>query len=143
MPGKARATRPIGAITVQLDAEVNNIDRQGLLVQGPQGQVPVGLGLPNGQGKQQQNLPDTGLVVGEVQPGPSAAAGLQGGIRTEQFQGGSVSVGSDVITALMANRWTAWKTCRSRRTHRHFSERGSLLKFVAGQPPELSVIGAR
>ncbi|GGL78951.1 serine protease [Deinococcus aerolatus] len=74
----------------------------GLLVQGPQGQpVPVGLGLLNGQGKQQLNLPDTGLVVGDVQPGtPAATAGLQGGTRTEEFQGGSVSVGGDVIVAI-------------------------------------------
>ena len=74
----------------------------GLLVQGPQGQqVPVGLGLLNGQGKQQLNLPETGLVVGEVQPGtPAATAGLQGGTRTEEFQGGLVRVGGDVITAI-------------------------------------------
>ncbi|CAM4235555.1 S1C family serine protease [Deinococcus marmoris] len=72
----------------------------GLVVQGPQGQVPVGLGLLNGQGKQEQNLPETGLVVGQVQPGtPAAAAGLQGGTRTEEFQGGAVSVGGDVIVA--------------------------------------------
>ena len=72
----------------------------GLLVQGPQGALPVGLGLLNSQGKQQLKLPDTGLVVGQVQPGtPAARAGLRGGTSEQQFRGGVVSLGGDVITS--------------------------------------------
>ncbi|GGL85760.1 serine protease [Deinococcus aerolatus] len=72
----------------------------GLLVQGPQGALPVGLGLLSSQGKQQLKLPDTGLVVGQVQPGtPAARAGLRGGTSEQQFRGGVVSLGGDVITS--------------------------------------------
>ncbi|MDV6374351.1 S1C family serine protease [Deinococcus arenicola] len=72
----------------------------GLVAQGQQGAVPIGLGMLTSQGKQQLKLPDTGLVIGQVQPGtPAAAAGLQGGTREQQFRGGLVSLGGDVITA--------------------------------------------
>ncbi len=72
----------------------------GLLVQGPQTPLAVGLGALTSQGKQQLNLPDQGLIVGQVQPGtPAARAGLQGGTRQQQFRGGAISLGGDVITA--------------------------------------------
>lgn len=72
----------------------------GLVAQGPQGGVAVGLSLLTSQGKQQLGLPDTGLVVGQVQPGtPAAEAGLKGGTRVERFRGGAVSLGGDVIVA--------------------------------------------
>jgi S1-C subfamily serine protease len=72
----------------------------GLLVQGPQTPVAVGLGVLTSQGKQQLNLPDQGLIVGQVQPGtPAARAGLQGGTRQQQFRGGMISLGGDIITA--------------------------------------------
>ncbi len=72
----------------------------GLVVQGPQGPAPLGLGTLSPQGKQQLGLPDTGLVVGQVQPGtPAAEAGLKGGTRVEQFRGGAISLGGDIITA--------------------------------------------
>ncbi|CAM4168236.1 S1C family serine protease [Deinococcus marmoris] len=72
----------------------------GLVVQGQQGRVAVGLGALTSQGKQLLKLPDTGLVVGQVQPGtPAAAAGLKGGTRTQEFRGGVISLGGDVIVA--------------------------------------------
>ncbi|OLV17597.1 S1C family serine protease [Deinococcus marmoris] len=72
----------------------------GLVVQGQRGQMAVGLGALTSQGKQQLKLPDTGLVVGQVQPGtPAAAAGLKGGTRTQEFRGGVISLGGDVIVA--------------------------------------------
>ncbi|GGO34888.1 S1C family serine protease [Deinococcus humi] len=72
----------------------------GLVVQGPQGPAALGLGTLSPQGKQQLGLPDTGLVVGQVQPGtPAAEAGLKGGTRVERFQGGAISLGGDIITA--------------------------------------------
>ncbi|CAM3303626.1 trypsin-like peptidase domain-containing protein [Deinococcus saxicola] len=72
----------------------------GLVVQGQRGQMAVGLGALTSQGKQQLKLPDSGLVVGQVQPGmPAATAGLRGGTRTQEFRGGVISLGGDVIVA--------------------------------------------
>ncbi|WP_103127455.1 S1C family serine protease [Deinococcus aerius] len=71
----------------------------GLVVQGPDRPVPVGLSALSSQGKQQLGLPETGLVVGSVQAGsPAAEAGLRGGTM-RAFQGGRVAVGGDVIVA--------------------------------------------
>ncbi|PNY81213.1 S1C family serine protease [Deinococcus koreensis] len=72
----------------------------GLVAQsGAQG-VPVGLSMLSSQGKQELKLPERGLVLRSVQPGsPAARAGLQGGTRIQEFRGGAVSLGGDVIVA--------------------------------------------
>ncbi|WP_084050810.1 S1C family serine protease [Deinococcus hopiensis] len=74
----------------------------GLVVQGGQGQiVPVGLSTLTAEGKRQLGLPDSGLVVGKVTPGsPAANAGLRGGSGTQDFRGGQVATGGDVIVGI-------------------------------------------
>lgn len=72
----------------------------GLVVQGPGQPVPVGLSALTSQGKRELGLPETGLVVGQVEPNtPAAKSGLRGGTRTQTFPGGQIVVGGDVITA--------------------------------------------
>lgn len=72
----------------------------GLVVQGAQGNVAVGLSVLSAQGKQELGMPDRGLVIARVQPGtPAARAGLKGGSGVQPFRGGAVSVGGDVIVA--------------------------------------------
>ncbi|MEW6422396.1 MAG: trypsin-like peptidase domain-containing protein [Deinococcota bacterium] len=72
----------------------------GLIVQGPGQPVPVGLSALTSEGKRELGLPETGLVVGQVEPNtPAAKSGLRGGTRTQTFQGGQIVVGGDVITA--------------------------------------------
>ncbi|MFC5847390.1 S1C family serine protease [Deinococcus petrolearius] len=71
----------------------------GLVAQAQGGQIPVGLSALTSNGKRQLELPETGLVVGEVVPdSPASRAGLRGGERTEEFRGGQVALGGDVIT---------------------------------------------
>ncbi len=72
----------------------------GLVVQGPGQLLPVGLSALSSQGKRELGLPETGLVVGQVEPNtPAAKSGLRGGTRTQTFRGGQIVVGGDVITA--------------------------------------------
>ncbi|THF85326.1 PDZ domain-containing protein [Deinococcus sp. KSM4-11] len=73
----------------------------GLLVQGQGQTIPVGLSALSPQGKAQLKLPESGLVIGDVTPGsPAARAGLKGGTTTQQFRGGQIALGGDVITAV-------------------------------------------
>jgi S1-C subfamily serine protease len=72
----------------------------GLVAQSRGQSVPVGLSALSPQGKEQLGLPPSGLVVGDVAPGsPAAKAGLRAGTDTQQFQGGQVALGGDVIVA--------------------------------------------
>lgn len=62
--------------------------------------VAVGLSMLSSEGKNTLNLPESGLVVGEVAPGtPAYAAGLRGGSDTQAFRGGIIRLGGDVIVA--------------------------------------------
>ncbi|GGL05078.1 S1C family serine protease [Deinococcus radiotolerans] len=73
--------------------------RGGLAVQSRQGLLPVGLSVLSSAGKRQLGLPDQGLVVGQVLPGtPAARAGLRAGTERQQFRGGLILLGGDVIT---------------------------------------------
>jgi len=75
----------------------------GLWVQGPTPNqpVPVGLSTLTTEGKRQLGLPDSGLLIGEVTPGtPAARAGLRGGEDTQDFPGGRILLGGDVIVGV-------------------------------------------
>ncbi|MFC4453182.1 S1C family serine protease [Deinococcus sonorensis] len=62
-------------------------------------QIAVGLGELRDEAKQQYKLPNSGLVIATVLPNtPASRAGLKGGTSTQQFQGGQISLGGDVIT---------------------------------------------
>ncbi|UQN06435.1 S1C family serine protease [Deinococcus sp. QL22] len=62
--------------------------------------VAVGLSMLSSEGKSTLNLPESGLVVGEVAPGtPAYLAGLRGGTETQAFRGGAIQLGGDVIVA--------------------------------------------
>lgn len=70
----------------------------GIVVRGRSGAMAVGLSMLAPRGKQAEGLPDKGLLLGEVAPGsPAARAGLRGGERVEDFQGGRIILGGDVI----------------------------------------------
>ncbi|GGK10889.1 serine protease [Deinococcus malanensis] len=70
----------------------------GLIVQSAQGAVAAGLSALSSSAKQDLDLPETGLVIGEVAPGsPAARAGLRGARQTQAFRGGEIALGSDVI----------------------------------------------
>ncbi|GHF51337.1 serine protease [Deinococcus metalli] len=72
----------------------------GLSAQAQGQNVPVGLSALSPQGKEQLGVPESGLVVGEVTPGsPAAKAGLKAGTDVQQFRGGQIVLGGDVITA--------------------------------------------
>ena len=63
--------------------------------------VPVGLGALSAQARTELKLPAQGLVVATVSAAsPAARAGIAGGSSTRQFQGGQISLGGDVITAI-------------------------------------------
>ncbi|WP_135228318.1 S1C family serine protease [Deinococcus fonticola] len=75
--------------------------KAGLLAQTGQGFIPVGVSALSAAARQEWRLPDAGIMVGAVTPGlPAARAGLRGGTREQQFRGGAVSLGGDVITAV-------------------------------------------
>lgn len=73
----------------------------GLVVQTGQGAMPVGLSILPSGARQEWKLPDAGIIVGGVTPNlPAAKAGLRGGTQTQQFRGGQITLGGDVITAI-------------------------------------------
>ncbi|GAA5501756.1 putative serine protease HtrA [Deinococcus xinjiangensis] len=73
----------------------------GLVAQTGQGAVPVGLSSLTPEARQTWKLPDAGILVGAVTKGlPAAQAGLRGGTQTQQFRGGQIRLGGDVITAI-------------------------------------------
>ncbi len=67
---------------------------------GPQ-PIPLGLGSLTGSARAQLGLPSRGLVIAKVSPNtPAARAGLVGGTSTKTFQGGQISLGGDIVTAV-------------------------------------------
>lgn len=73
----------------------------GLVAQTRQGVMPVGVSALSAAARQQWQLPDAGIVVGTVTPGlPAARAGLRGGTQTQQFRGGLIRLGGDVIVGV-------------------------------------------
>lgn len=69
----------------------------------PAGPQPVALGLSalSSSARQQFNLPPRGLLIKEVSPNtPAARAGVVGGRNTRDFQGGRITLGGDVVTAV-------------------------------------------
>lgn len=72
----------------------------GLIAATQRGPVAVGLSALTPQARHAWKLPDSGLLVGTVKPGlPAARAGLRGGNQVQQFRGGGITLGGDVITA--------------------------------------------
>ncbi|WP_310582431.1 trypsin-like peptidase domain-containing protein [Deinococcus sp.] len=69
----------------------------------PAGPQPVALGLSalSSSARQQFDLPPRGLLIKEVSPNtPAARAGVTGGRNTRDFQGGRITLGGDVVTAV-------------------------------------------
>ncbi|WP_407568904.1 S1C family serine protease [Deinococcus altitudinis] len=67
---------------------------------GPQ-PIPLGLSSLTGSARTQLGLPSRGLVIARVSPNtPAARAGLIGGTSTKTFQGGQISLGGDIVTAV-------------------------------------------
>ena len=69
----------------------------------PAGPQPVALGLSalSSSARQQFDLPPRGLLIKEVSPNtPAARAGVVGGRNTRDFQGGRITLGGDVVTAV-------------------------------------------
>ena len=67
---------------------------------GPQ-PIPLGLSSLTGPARTQLGLPSRGLVIARVSPNtPAARAGLVGGASTKTFQGGQISLGGDIVTAV-------------------------------------------
>lgn len=112
----------------------------GLLVQG-QGQViPVGLSALSPQGKEQLNLPENGLVVGEVTPGsPAAKAGLKGGTDTQEFRGGQIALGGDVITAANGNPVDGVEDLQAALIDRKQGDTVTLKVWRAGQTRDVTI----
>lgn len=72
----------------------------GLIARTQNGSLPVGLSALTAQARREWQLPDSGLLVGRVsENGAAAAAGIRGGTQSENFQGGSIRLGGDVIIA--------------------------------------------
>ncbi|CAM3943516.1 S1C family serine protease [Deinococcus frigens] len=112
----------------------------GLAVQGQQGYLPVGLGALTSQSKQQLKLPDTGLVVGQVQPGtPAAQAGLRGGTREQEFRGGVVSLGGDVIVKADGQPVDALEDLQAALINKTEGDTVSLTVVRGGQEREVKV----
>ena len=66
-------------------------------------QVPIGLSALSDQARQQLNLPSSGFLIGRVLPStPAAKAGLKGGTM-QQFPGGQIAVGGDVVVSADGN----------------------------------------
>jgi len=67
---------------------------------GPQ-PVALGLGSLTESAKAQLGLPARGVVIAQVnKDSPASRAGLVGGTSTRSFQGGQISLGGDVVTAV-------------------------------------------
>lgn len=72
----------------------------GLIVQTYQGNLPIGLSVLSSDGKKELGLPDRGLVIASVEPGtPAAKAGIKGGTGMQNFRGGAISTGGDIIVS--------------------------------------------
>ena len=62
--------------------------------------APVALSRVNPELRRQLNLPDSGVVIGTVDPeSPAGQAGLKAATRTENVRGGVIRYGGDVILA--------------------------------------------
>ena len=67
---------------------------------GPQA-VALGLSALSSGARAQFNLPPRGLLINEVGPNtPASRAGVVGGSSTRDFQGGRITLGGDVVTAV-------------------------------------------
>ena len=63
--------------------------------------VPMGLGALTQSARSELGLPAQGVVVASVsKDSPAARAGIVGGSKVRQFQGGQISLGGDVITRI-------------------------------------------
>ena len=67
---------------------------------GPQA-VALGLSALSSSARAQFSLPPRGLLIDKVSPNtPAARAGVVGGSSTREFQGGRITLGGDVVTAV-------------------------------------------
>ncbi len=68
---------------------------------GPQPVALPGLSALTSSARQQFSLPPRGLLIDKVSPNtPAARAGVVGGVSTREFQGGRITLGGDVVTAV-------------------------------------------
>lgn len=72
----------------------------GLVIRTRGGDLPAGLSVLSSAALADLGLPDSGLLLGRVEPGsPAAEAGLKGGRETRAFPGGRITLGGDVIVS--------------------------------------------
>ena len=70
---------------------------------GPQPVALPGLSALTSSARQQFSLPPRGLLIDKVSPNtPASRAGVVGGVSTREFQGGRITLGGDVVTAVNA-----------------------------------------
>ena len=68
---------------------------------GPQPVALPGLSALTSSARQQFRLPPRGLLIDKVSPNtPASRAGVVGGVSTREFQGGRITLGGDVVTAV-------------------------------------------